>query len=151
MFAGFSVFLFFLIYPFSQMSPMKQRSGKGAFDSFQVQAASAETLMRQKELLYERIIRQYEDWELELEPVQQQVEEKKRQLGLSSELTFLVEAFHILKQLKMNTAAYEELHREIGVLSDQQSIYERRVSALSSILQKRKEPFRRISQLFKRY
>lgn len=137
LFAGFSVFLFFLIYPLSQMSPMKQRSGEGAFDSFQVQAASAETLMRQKELLYERIIRQYEDWELELEPVQQQVEEKKRQLGLSSELSFLVEAFHILKQLKMNTAAYEELHREIGMLSDQQSIYEGRVSALSSILQKK--------------
>nr|WP_250620918.1 hypothetical protein [Bacillus subtilis] len=102
-----------------------------------MQAASAETLMRQKELLYERIIRQYEDWELELEPVQQQVEEKKRQLGLSSELSFLVEAFHILKQLKMNTAAYDEFQREIEKLSDQQSIYERKVSALSSILQKK--------------
>ncbi|WP_144462450.1 ATP-binding protein [Bacillus pumilus] len=136
-FAGFSVFLFFVIYSSSQMSPMKQRNGEAAFDSFQVQAASAETLMRQKELLYERIIRQYEDWELELEPVQQQVEEKKRQLGLSSELSFLVEAFHILKQLKINTAAYEELQREIEELSDQQSIYERKVSALTSILQKK--------------
>ncbi|MGG0527072.1 AAA family ATPase [Bacillus pumilus] len=137
LFAGFSVFLFFVIYSFSQMSPMKQRSGEDALDSFQVQAASTETLMRQKELLYERIIRQYEDWELELEPVQQQVEEKKRQLGLSSELSFLVEAFHILKQLKMNTAAYEELQRELDVLSDKQSVYERKVSALSSICQKK--------------
>ncbi|AMM96724.1 AAA family ATPase [Bacillus pumilus] len=136
-FAGFSVFLFFVIYSSSQMSPMKQRNGEDALDSFQVQAASAETLMRQKELLYERIIRQYEDWELELEPVQQQVEEKKRQLGLSSELPFLVEAFHILKQLKMNTAAYEELQREIEELFEQQSIYERKVSALTSILQKK--------------
>ncbi len=137
LFAGFSVFLFFVIYSFSQRSSNKQRNGEGTLDSFQVQAASAETLMRQKELLYERIIRQYEDWELELEPVQQQVEEKKRQLGLSSELSFLVEAFHILKQLKMNTAAYEELQREIEELSDQQSIYERKVSALSHILQKK--------------
>lgn len=151
LFAGFSVFLFFVIYSFSQMSPMKQRSGEDALDSFQVQAASTETLMRQKELLYERIIRQYEDWELELEPVQQQVEEKKRQLGLSSELSFLVEAFHILKQLKMNTAAYEELQRELDVLSDKQSVYERKVSALSSICQKRKYLFRRIFQPFKRY
>ncbi|AVI40364.1 ATP-binding protein [Bacillus pumilus] len=137
LFAGFSVFLFFVIYSFSQRNSNKQRNGEDALDSFQVQAASAETLMRQKELLYERIIRQYEDWELELEPVQQQVEEKKRQLGLSSELSFLVEAFHILKQLKMNTAAYDELQREIKELSDQQSIYERKVSALSSILQKK--------------
>lgn len=135
LFAVFSVFLFFVIYSFSQRNSNKQRNGEDALDSFQVQAASAETLMRQKELLYERIIRQYEDWELELEPVQQQVEEKKRQLGLSSELSFLVEAFHILKQLKMNTAAYDELQREIKELSDQQSIYERKVSALSSILQ----------------
>ncbi|MCM3036143.1 AAA family ATPase [Bacillus pumilus] len=137
LFAGFSVFLFFVIYSFSQRNSNKQRNGEDALDSFQVQAASAETLMRQKELLYERIIQQYEDWELELEPVQQQVEEKKRQLGLSSELTFLVEAFHILKQLKMNTAAYDELQREIKELSDQQSIYERKVSAISSILQKK--------------
>lgn len=137
LFAGFSVFLFFVIYSFSQRNSNKQRNGEDALDSFQVQAASAETLMRQKELLYERIIQQYEDWELELEPVQQQVEEKKRQLGLSSELSFLVEAFHILKQLKMNTAAYDELQREIKELSDQQSIYERKVSALSSILQKK--------------
>ncbi|WP_224925108.1 ATP-binding protein [Bacillus pumilus] len=137
LFAGFSVFLFFVIYSFSQRNSNKQRNGEDALDSFQVQAASAETLMRQKELLYERIIRQYEDWELELEPVQQQVEEKKRQLGLSSELSFLVEAFHILKQLKMNTAAYDEFQREIEKLSDQQSIYERKVSALSSILQKK--------------
>ncbi|WP_368929517.1 ATP-binding protein [Bacillus pumilus] len=137
LFAGFSVFLFFVIYSFSQRNSNKQRNGEDALDSFQVQAASAETLMRQKELLYERIIQQYEDWELELEPVQQQVEEKKRQLGLSSELSFLVEAFHILKQLKMNTAAYDELQREIKELSDQQSIYEGKVSALSSILQKK--------------
>ncbi|MBU8656989.1 ATP-binding protein [Bacillus pumilus] len=137
LFAVFSVFLFFVIYSFSQRNSNKQRNGEDALDSFQVQAASAETLMRQKELLYERIIRQYEDWELELEPVQQQVEEKKRQLGLSSELSFLVEAFHILKQLKMNTAAYDEFQREIEKLSDQQSIYERKVSALSSILQKK--------------
>ncbi|MDM5319348.1 AAA family ATPase [Bacillus altitudinis] len=137
LFAGFSVFLFFVIYSFNQMSPMKQRNGEDALDSFQVQAASAETLMRQKEILYERIIRQYEDWELELEPVQQQVEEKKRQLGLSSELSFLVEAFHILKQLKMNTAAYEKLQGEIEELSDHQLIYERKVSALSSIFQKK--------------
>ncbi|MFP3821466.1 hypothetical protein SB658_22485, partial [Bacillus sp. SIMBA_008] len=54
-----------------------------------------------------------------------------------SELSFLVEAFHILKQLKINTAAYEELQREIEELSDQQSIYERKVSALTSILQKK--------------
>ncbi|MGV2911923.1 ATP-binding protein, partial [Bacillus safensis] len=109
----------------------------GTFDSFQVQAASAETLVRQKELLYERIIRQYEDWEQELEPVQQQVEEKKRQLGLSSELSFLVEAFLILKQLKTNTAGYEELSREIDELAGQQSNYEQRVEALSSLLQRK--------------
>ncbi|MEH7633017.1 AAA family ATPase [Bacillus pumilus] len=142
LFAGFSVFLFFVIYSFSQMNPMKQRNGVNTLDSFQVQAASAETLMRQKELLYERIIRQYEDWELELEPVQQQVEEMKRQLGLSSELSFLEEAFHILKQLKMNTAAYEEIQREIEELSKQQSIYERKVSALSSIFQNKEGTIR---------
>ncbi|MER3125521.1 AAA family ATPase [Bacillus pumilus] len=135
LFAGFSAFLFFVIYPFIQMNLMKKGSGGGGSDSFQVQEASAETLMRQKELLYERIIRQYEDWERELEPVQQLIEEKKRRLGLSSELSFLVEAFHILKQLKMNTAAYEELHREIDALTDRQSIYERRISKLSSIPQ----------------
>ncbi|MFB8733823.1 hypothetical protein ACEQPO_07495 [Bacillus sp. SL00103] len=44
--------------------------------------------MRQKELLYERIIRQYEDWELELSLSSKEVEEKKRQFGLSSELSF---------------------------------------------------------------
>ncbi|MFP3420864.1 AAA family ATPase [Bacillus sp. SIMBA_154] len=136
LFAVFSVFVFIAIYPFIKLSQMRRGSGGETSDSFQVQAASAETLVRQKELLYERIIRQYEDWELELEPVQQQVEEMKRQLGLSSELSFLVEAFHILKQLKTNTAAYEELTREIDVLADQHSIYERRVLALSSILQR---------------
>ncbi|MBD3861080.1 AAA family ATPase [Bacillus sp. 28A-2] len=136
LFAGFSVFVFIAIYPFIQHSQMKQGNSGETADSFQIQAASAETLLRQKELLYERIIRQYEDWELELEPVQQQVEEMKRQLGLSSELSFLVEAFHILKQLKTNTAAYEELTREIGVLEGQQSIYERRVFALSNLLQR---------------
>ncbi|BBP88226.1 hypothetical protein BsIDN1_18440 [Bacillus safensis] len=87
--------------------------------------------------MYERIIRQYEDWEQELEPVQQQVEEKKKQLGLSSELSFLVEAFLILKQLKTNTAGYEELSREIDELAGQQSNYEQRVEALSSLLQRK--------------
>lgn len=87
--------------------------------------------------MYERIIRQYEDWEQELEPVQQQVEEKKRQLGLSSELSFLVEAFLILKQLKTDTADYEELSREIDELAGQQSNYEHRVEALSSLLQRK--------------
>ncbi|MFP5200863.1 MULTISPECIES: ATP-binding protein [Bacillus] len=130
LFAGFSVFVFFAIYPFLKSTQEKQGSGGGTFDSFQVQAASAETLVRQKELLYERIIRQYEDWEKELEPVQQQVEEKKRQLGLSSELSFLVEAFLILKQLKTNTAEYEELSREIDELAGQQSNYEHRVGLL---------------------
>ncbi|APT48929.1 atpase involved in dna metabolism [Bacillus safensis] len=137
LFAGFSVFVFFAIYPFLKSIQMKQGSGVGTFDSFQVQAASAETLVRQKELLYERIIRQYEDWELELEPVQQQVEEKKRQLGLSSELSFLVEAFLILKQLKTDTAEYEELSREIDELAGQQSNYEHRMEALSSLLQRK--------------
>lgn len=137
LFAGFSVFVFFAIYPFLKSTEEKQGSGVGTFDSFQVQAASAETLVRQKELLYERIIRQYEDWEKELEPVQQQVEEKKRQLGLSSELSFLVEAFLILKQLKTNTAGYEELSREIDELASQQSNYEHRVEALSSLLQRK--------------
>ncbi|WP_342489905.1 AAA family ATPase [Bacillus sp. FSL M8-0049] len=137
LFAGFSVFVFFAIYPFLKSTQVKQGSGGGTFDSFQVQAASAETLVRQKELLYERIIRQYEDWEQELEPVQQQVEEKKKQLGLSSELSFLVEAFLILKQLKTNTAGYEELSREIDELAGQQSNYEQRVEALSSLLQRK--------------
>ncbi|MFJ5672212.1 AAA family ATPase [Bacillus safensis] len=137
LFAGFSVFVFFAIYPFLKSTQVKQVSGMGTFNSFQVQAASAETLVRQKELLYERIIRQYEDWEQELEPVQQQVEEKKRQLGLSSELSFLVEAFLILKQLKANTARYEELSREIDELAGQQSNYEHRVEALSSLLQRK--------------
>ncbi|WP_332284675.1 ATP-binding protein [Bacillus safensis] len=137
LFAGFSVFVFYSIYPFLKSTQVKQGSGWGTFDSFQVQAASAETLVRQKELLYERIIRQYEDWEQELEPVQQQVEEKKRQLGLSSELSFLVEAFLILKQLKTDTAEYEELSREIDDLAGQQSNYEQRVEALSSLLQRK--------------
>ncbi|MFP3325116.1 hypothetical protein R0K05_18825, partial [Planococcus sp. SIMBA_160] len=75
LFAVFSVFVFIAIYPFIKLSQMRRGSGGETSDSFQVQAASAETLVRQKELLYERIIRQYEDWELELEPVQQQVEE----------------------------------------------------------------------------
>ncbi|KPN13134.1 atpase involved in dna metabolism [Bacillus australimaris] len=139
LFAGFSVFVLFAIYPFLKLTQAKQRSGGETFDSFQVQAASAETLVRQKELLYERIIRQYEDWELELEPVQQQVEEKKRQLGLSSELSFLVEAFLILKQLKTDTAVYEGLRREIDELTGQQSIYEHKVSVLSSHLHKEEE------------
>ncbi|MGG1699003.1 AAA family ATPase [Bacillus zhangzhouensis] len=136
LFAVFSVFVFTAIYPFIKHAQMRQGNSGETSDSFQVQAASAETVVRQKELLYERIIRQYEDWEREVEPVQQQVEEMKRQLGLSSELSFLVEAFHILKQLKTNTAAYEVLIREIDVLADQQLIYERRVLALSSILQR---------------
>ena len=139
LFAGFSVFVLFTIYPFLKLTQAKQRSGGETVDSFQVQAASAETLVRQKELLYERIIRQYEDWELELEPVQQQVEEKKRQLGLSSELSFLVEAFLILKQLKTDTAVYEGLRREIDELAGQQSIYEHKVSVLSSHLHRKEE------------
>ncbi|UYO36408.1 AAA family ATPase [Bacillus zhangzhouensis] len=137
LFVGFSVFVFFAIYPFLKSTQMKQGSGVRTFDSFQVQVASAEALVRQKELLYERIIRQYEDWEQELEPVQQQVEEKKKQLGLSSELSFLVDAFLILKQLKRDTAGYEELSREIEELASQQFNYEHRVEALSSFLQRK--------------
>lgn len=137
LFAGFSVFTFIAIYPLLKQTQLKQATNGSTSESFYVQAASAETLVRQKELLYERIIRQYEDWEQELEPVQQQVEEMKRQLGLSTELPFLVEAFHILKQLKANTAAYEALDREIEALTYQQSAYEQKVAALSRLLQRK--------------
>lgn len=136
LFAGFSVFVLISIHPLLKNTQTRHGNGE-VFDSFQVQTASAETVVRQKELLYERIIRQYEDWELELEPIQQQVEEMKRQLGLSSELYFLIEAFHILKQLKTDTAAYEQLIREIEELANQQFIFEQRVSALGSVLQRK--------------
>ncbi|PCK22250.1 hypothetical protein CEY02_04855 [Bacillus pumilus] len=137
LFAGFSVIVFISFYPLLKNTKMSHAGRSENYDSFQIQAASAETLVRQKELLYERIIRQYEDWERELEPVQQHVEEMKSQLGLSSELSFLVEAFHILKQLKTNSAAYEALAQEIEALTHQQSNYAQRVSALSGHLQRK--------------
>lgn len=137
LFAGFSVFVLIAIYPVLKQTQMKEANDSNAYHSFQVQTASAETLVKQKELLYERMIQQYEDWERELEPVQQQVEDMRRQLGLSSELSFLVEAFHTLKQLKANTAAYEALNKEIEMLTQQQSTYEQRVSALMSLLQRK--------------
>ncbi|MDG3044158.1 hypothetical protein OE903_10345 [Bacillus sp. B6(2022)] len=137
LFAGFSVFILIVIYPVLKQTQMREANDSNAYHSFHVQTASAETLVKQKELLYERMIQQYEDWERELEPVQQQVEDMRRQLGLSSELSFLVEAFHILKQLKANTAAYEALNKEIEMLTQQQSTYEQRVSALMSLLQRK--------------
>ncbi|MEI4790377.1 AAA family ATPase [Bacillus sp. FJAT-53060] len=141
LFAGFSVFVFTAFSPLLKNTKMSHGGRSENHDYFQIQAASAETLVRQKELLYERIIRQYEDWERELEPVQQHVEEMKSQLGLSSELSFLVEAFHILKQLKTNSAAYEALAQEIEALTHQQSNYKQRVSALSSHLQSKEGTF----------
>ncbi|WP_353856597.1 AAA family ATPase [Bacillus sp. Bos-x628] len=133
LFAGFSVFVLILVY--SLLKKTQVGHGTNA-EAFQVQAVSAETLVRQKELLYERIIRQYEDWEQELEPIQQQVEEMKRQLGLTSELSFLVEAYQVLKQLKANTALYEQLSCEINEMREKKTLYEQKVSALSSALQK---------------
>ncbi|MFS0655011.1 AAA family ATPase [Bacillus sp. 179-C3.3 HS] len=129
LFAGFSIFMLMTLY--SLVKPAQMRQGDDDnLDSFQIQMVSAETVVRQKELLYERMIRQYEDWEQELEPVQQQVEEMKRHLGLSTEPSYLLEAFHVLKQLKMNTAAYERLVCEMGELTEQLSFFEKRVLML---------------------
>ncbi|OLP63639.1 hypothetical protein BACPU_30010 [Bacillus pumilus] len=148
LFAGFSVFILITMYSLLKHAHLRQGNSDGGVDSYHIQTASAETVVRQKELLYERIIRQYEDWEKELEPIQQQVEDMKRQLGLSSELSFLVEAFHVLKQLKTNTAAYEQLEYDIEELIDRLSIYEHKVSSLSGLLQRNEGTIQEVMSVF---
>ncbi|CUB26309.1 ATP-binding protein [Bacillus amyloliquefaciens] len=95
------------------------------------QLIADQAVLEQKEAAYERIIRQYEEWEAEMAPFEKQAELFMKELGLSGSPSHLLDAYHVMKDVKKEILNKHELTIEAGRLQKLQRAFEDRVKKLS--------------------
>lgn len=64
------------------------------------QLIADQAVLEQKEAAYERVIRQYEEWEAEMAPFEKQAELFMKELGFSGSPSHLLDAYHVMKDVK---------------------------------------------------
>lgn len=90
--------------------------------------------LRQKEADYERAIQQFEEWEKEMFPYQEQTDRFLRELNLSIDPSFLSDAYALIKELKEEIAKKREMERELARLEKKRASFEKRLNNLASSL-----------------
>ncbi|AMQ73440.1 MULTISPECIES: ATP-binding protein [Bacillus amyloliquefaciens group] len=95
------------------------------------QLIADQAVLEQKEAAYERIIRQYEEWEAEMAPSEKQAELFMKELGFSGSPSHLLDAYHVMKDVKKEILNKHELTIEAGRLQKLQRAFEDRVKKLS--------------------
>ncbi|MGE6630847.1 AAA family ATPase [Bacillus sp. NPDC077027] len=135
LFTGFSFLVLFIVYQSVKLVQTRANDVSEGSEELRRQFSSSQMLVKQKELFYEKIIRQYEEWEKELEPTQQKLEQMRMELGLQTELSYLDEAFQLLKKLKKDTVTYQQIKEEIVDMEKKKNLYLERVTALLHHLQ----------------
>ncbi|MFP3671370.1 AAA family ATPase [Bacillus sp. SIMBA_031] len=95
------------------------------------QLIADQAVLEQKESAYERVIRQYEEWEAEMAPSEKQAELFMKELGFSGSPAHLLDAYHVMKDVKKEILNKHELTIEAGRLQKLQRAFEDRVKKLS--------------------
>ncbi|MEC1393532.1 AAA family ATPase [Bacillus velezensis] len=95
------------------------------------QLIADQAVLEQKEAAYERVIRQYEEWEAEMAPSEKQAELFMEELGFSGSPSHLLDAYHVMKEVKKEILNKHELTIEAGRLQKLQRAFEDRVKKLS--------------------
>ncbi|ULH19246.1 ATP-binding protein [Bacillus velezensis] len=95
------------------------------------QLIADQAVLEQKEAAYERVIRQYEEWEAEMAPSEKQAELFMNELGFSGSPSHLLDAYHVMKDVKKEILNKHELTIEAGRLQKLQRAFEDRVKKLS--------------------
>ncbi|AME05854.1 AAA family ATPase [Bacillus siamensis] len=95
------------------------------------QLIADQAVLEQKEAAYERVIRQYEEWEAEMAPSEKQAEHFMKELGFSGSPSHLLDAYHVMKDVKKEILNKHELTIEAGRLQKLQRSFEERVKKLS--------------------
>ncbi|MCT6861908.1 AAA family ATPase [Bacillus velezensis] len=95
------------------------------------QLIADQAVLEQKEAAYERVIRQYEEWEAEMAPSEKQAELFMKELGFSGSPSHLLDAYHVMKDVKKEILNKHELTIEAGRLQKLQRAFEDRVKKLS--------------------
>ncbi|MFZ7774796.1 AAA family ATPase [Bacillus velezensis] len=95
------------------------------------QLIADQAVLEQKEAAYERVIRQYEEWEAEMAPSEKQAELFMEELGFSGSPSHLLDAYHVMKDVKKEILNKHELTIEAGRLEKLQRAFEDRVKKLS--------------------
>lgn len=95
------------------------------------QLIADQAVLEQKEAAYERVIRQYEEWEAEMAPSEKQAELFMEELGFSGSPSHLFDAYHVMKDVKKEILNKHELTIEAGRLQKLQRAFEDRVKKLS--------------------
>ncbi|MEQ5998023.1 AAA family ATPase [Bacillus amyloliquefaciens] len=95
------------------------------------QLIADQAVLEQKEAAYERVIRQYEEWEAEMAPSEKQAELFMEELGFSGSPSHLLDAYHVMKDVKKEILNKHELTIEAGRLQKLQRAFEDRVKKLS--------------------
>ncbi|MDR7907841.1 ATP-binding protein [Bacillus velezensis] len=95
------------------------------------QLIADQAVLEQKEAAYERVIRQYEEWEAEMAPSEKQAELLMNELGFSGSPSHLLDAYHVMKDVKKEILNKHELTIEAGRLQKLQRAFEDRVKKLS--------------------
>ncbi|MDQ8054733.1 AAA family ATPase [Bacillus velezensis] len=94
------------------------------------QLIADQAVLEQKEAAYERVIRQYEEWEAEMAPSEKQAELFMEELGFSGSPSHLLDAYHVMKDVKKEILNKHELTIEAGRLQKLQRAFEDRVKKL---------------------
>lgn len=95
------------------------------------QLIADQAVLEQKEAAYERVIRQYEEWEAEMAPSEKKAEHFMKELGFSGSPSHLLDAYHVMKDVKKEILTKHELTIEAGRLQKLQRAFEERVKKLS--------------------
>ncbi|MBY8912625.1 AAA family ATPase [Bacillus sp. YC2] len=103
-------------------------------DQHRQQLIADRAVLEQKEAAYERIIRQYEEWEAEMAPFQQKAERFMKELGFTGDPSCLLDVYHLMKDVKNEIRRKHELTIEAGRLQKLQRAFEERVRKLSESL-----------------
>ncbi|MCY8025511.1 AAA family ATPase [Bacillus sonorensis] len=90
--------------------------------------------LRQKEADYERAIQQFEEWEKDMFPYQEQADRYMKELKLSIDPSFLPDAFALMKELKADITKKRELEEELARLQEKRESFDKRVLRLASLL-----------------
>lgn len=107
---------------------------------YRQQLIADRAVLEQKEAAYERVIRQYEEWEAEMAPSQQKAEHFMKELGFAGDPSYLLDAYHLMKDVKSEIERKHELTIEAGRLQKLQRAFEERVRKLSASLSSQELP-----------
>ncbi|KXZ24014.1 hypothetical protein AXI59_06800 [Bacillus nakamurai] len=107
---------------------------------YRQQLIADRAVLEQKEAAYERVIRQYEEWEAEMAPFQQKAEHFMKELGFTGDPSYLLDAYHVMKDVKSEIQRKHELTIEAGRLQKLQRAFEERVRKLSASLSDQELP-----------